>query len=76
MKEKKLIIEQGINVIDSEAYTEEDWDGYYKLKEKGRIPNEHHDLICYAELAAQADNGAFEESRLEALKAYILEEIP
>lgn len=58
------------------AYTEEEWDGYFRLKEKGRIPNEHHDLNTYADLAAQADNGAFEESRLEALKAYILEEIP
>ena len=59
------------------AYREEDWVEYYASGEReSRIAGVHHDLSCYAELAAQASNGSFEKSRMEELKKYILEMIP
>ena len=57
-------------------YTEAEWAEYYQQKEKKTGRNEHHDLSVYAALAAQAENGEFEKSGLEALKAYILKMIP
>ena len=52
------------------------WEAYYRdMNASGRIKNEHNDMACYADLAAQADNGAFEESKMEAVKEYILDMI-
>lgn len=60
--------------LQPDAYTDatqDVWDAYFRGKPEGFFAGEHMDFSHLVPLAAKAEDGAWKESRLETVKAYI-----
>lgn len=61
---------------DFQELSEEDWkEHFFQPKRSGRVPGEGLDFQIIYPLAEEADKGEWKKSRLEDVKAYILEQI-
>ena len=59
-----------------EGFTDADWEEHFLAeKRRGRVPGEALDFQIIYPLAQEADNGLWQQSSLEAVKTYILNQI-
>lgn len=65
-----------LNPAEYKNASEEKWkENFSNPKRSGRVPGEALDFFIICPLAARADDGSWEKSRLENVKQYILEQM-